>query len=620
MKLRAYNVPTKDGHVFFIPEDPFVITKEIGRSYMPEDPFVITRSMARSYVQERRKNERFQVVLLTSKLNEDEDKLKKIAERGLLDTAYRDEKLMAESIKRLNQWYIGIHLTHWFYRYFLGPLLIAGSLWDPFDIAAGIQLIFGRSIFVRWLQGLCSKFFDKIARGVEFSLKHIDSVEEREDSRLKRLEEIIASHEDKTEAYKRAYHACDELGLPQLKSFYFKSMPMDEWKIQEPHMYFYLDRDEERPPTKSYKRKKYRGRRVKPMEADLFDYNVSAKDMRGIKRYSDLEKMLKDAAKRGGFEEIPLYELPSGRTVWAYAVGNPKGEEFLIKAGCHGGEDASPRAVLQMMRSLGGEGRYTEEVLQKSRITFMPCDDPDGFDMRSKAFVDMSGHEEHWPVQRGLVRFRDANGVWGDHARSPRILAIQEYIREVKPTFAVDLHETVFGNAYFWAKGAGILSIEDFYIPVGLRRKAERMKEKEEGVLDRLLSRIPFGRDLLDIKYTRDIMRKNPDFELGEAMMNHVVDKGFRTFNMDYQRLVKQSTSPLTLPQLIFFDEGRCIDGPLLFDLDIRVCTAWLHHEFGTLAYTSETFPNPMDERILEDLAYVEGGIMKRLRIGRYAG
>jgi len=60
--------------------------------------------------------------------------------------------------------------------------------------------------------------------------------------------------------------------------------------------------------------------------------------------------------------------------------------------------------------------------------------------------------------------------------------------------------------------------------------------------------------------------------------MHNVRRKCLKIFRGEYQKML-EAPSPEEPPQLLAFDEGRTIDGPLLFDLDIRVCTAWLHHE-----------------------------------------
>jgi len=290
----------------------------------------------------------------------------------------------------------------------------------------------------------------------------------------------------------------------------------------------------------------------------------------------------------------------------------------------HGGEHASPIAVLQMMKSFSKNGKYTENVLSNSQVVFIPCDDPEGYSMRARMSVDMEGHEEHWPPQSRIVRYRDTNGVWGDRAKSPRIMAIQDYIRKEikKPTLGYDLHETIGKFADLVYKGAGILSIEDFFVPEETRVKLESMFVRPSNRISRAFSRMPSViRNCIPFigkEYACDILRQIPAFEVGEAMMRHVRGKGLKVFRGEYQKMLEEPT-PEYPPQLIAFDEGRSIDGPLLFDLDIRVCTAWLNHEFGTIAYPSETFQNPLDERVLEDIAYVEGGIMKRLRLGKYA-
>jgi len=244
--------------------------------------------------------------------------------------------------------------------------------------------------------------------------------------------------------------------------------------------------------------------------------------------------------------------------------------------------------------------------------------------MRAWMAVDMEGHEEHWPPQERIVRYRDTNGVWGDRAQSPRIIAIQEYIRKEieKPTLGYDLHETIGKFADLVYKGAGILSIEDFHIPEKTRQRLESMHRRPEGRIARALSKIPFEirryLPFIDKEYAYHAMKKIPAFELGEAMMQHVRDRGLKTYRGEYQKLLDQPT-PGQAPQLLTFDEGRAVDGPLLYNLEIRVCTTWLHDEFETLAYTTETFQNALDERVLEQVAFVEGGIEKKLRLGRYA-
>lgn len=431
---------------------------------------------------------------------------------------------------------------------------------------------------------------------------------------LKKLKEIIESTEDKTEAYTKALHACEELGLPELKEFYAESAPIEEQTIQEPHLGFALHNKPENPANREFVRiPQPRGESTKDLEVDLFNYDVDAKYLFKIKTFPDLDAEIKKIAKTIGAEQVTVFTTPKGYDINAYELGNPHAyEKVLIKAGMHGGEHASPTAILQMMKSFEKEGKYTEKVLDNSQVVFIPSDDPEGFSMRAWMAVDMEGHEEHWPPQQRIVRYRDTNGVWGDSAKSPRILAIQDYIRKEikKPTLGYDLHETIGTFADLVYKGAGILSIEDFHIPEKTRAKLENMYVKPSNRITRALSGIPAIRNCVPFvgkEYAYEVLKQIPAFEVGEAMMQHVKEKGLKTYRGEYQKLLEEP-SPDYPPQLLAFDEGRTIDGPLLFDLDIKVCTSWLHHEFGTFAYTSETFQNPLDERVLEDLAYVEGG------------
>jgi len=495
-----------------------------------------------------------------------------------------------------------------------------------FDVLFGAYLFKGREFFVNKIRKEVKEYHERVKRGIEWSFKDLADVKQVEHKGLKRLKEIIENTEDKTEAYIKAMHACEELGLPELKEFYAMSAPIEEQTIQEPHLGFALQNKPKENLKREFTRKSYpKGDLTKDPGMDLFDYKVSAKCLYKIKTFHDLDLEVKRAAKGIGAEEITLSTTPKGYDINAYEIGNSRAyEKILIKAGMHGREPAGPLAVLQMMKSFENEGRYTDDVLRNSQIIFMPCDDPEGFTMGAWMAVDMEGHEEHWPPQERIVRYRDTNGVWGDRARSPRIIAIQDYIRKEieRPTLGYDLHETIGKFADLVYKGAGILSIEDFHIPEETRQRLESMYRRPEGKIARALSKIPFAirRHLPFIgkEYAYHTLKKIPAFEVGEVMMRHVRERGLKTYRGEYQKLLEQPT-PGQAPQLLTFDEGRAVDGPLLFDLEIRVCTAWLHDEFETLAYTTETFQNPLDERVLEHVAFVEAGIEKKLRLGKYA-
>ena len=569
---------------------------------------------------------------------------------GLLDTFYKDKKLISEVLKRLLSYYLGLLDPLWL-RLFLGPTMLVSGLLRGYlsggaaDVLIGLYLILGNNYFVSRIVKEIRGYYDEVERGVEWALKGLERVECVEHPGLRRLREIMEEAEDKTEAYIEALHACDRLGLPELKEFYCFSAPITEWRYREPHLGFPLY-DEERKPRRFERRRRPAPtpHRARAEGVDLFDFDVKARYLYRLSTYRELHEELERVAERIGAEGITVYEGERGYEVKAYEVGDGEEARILIKGGCHGREPAGPLAILQMMRSLEEEGRYTDEVLSRSRISFMPVDDPEGYSMRAWIGVDMAGREEHWPPQGGpytlqgeaaltalrllnrgglhplrlleyAVRFRDPNVVWGDNVKSPRIAAMQEYLEEYRPTFAVDLHETIGKMADLVYKGAGILSIEDFYIPPETRDRLEEMMKRPENRLARYLSGRRMLRGLLGLEYVKTLLAEIPEFEVGEAMMRHVAERGFKVYRGEYQKLLDKP-SPEWPPQLISIDEGRTIDGPLLFKLDIRVCPAWLHHRFGTLSYTTETFQNPLDERVGENLAFVEGGILKILGIG----
>lgn len=567
---------------------------------------------------------------------------------GLLDTFYKDKKLISEILKRLFSYYLGLLDPLWL-RFFLGPTLLVSGLLRGYlsggaaDFLIGLYLMIGNNYFVKRIIKEIRGYYEEVERGIEGALKGLERVECVEHPGLKRLKEIMEKAGDKMEAYIDALHACDRLGLPELKEFYSFSAPITEWRYREPHLGFPLFDEYRRPKRDGISRSQLAEKeRARDEHLELFDFDIRARYLYRLSTYRELHEELERVAGHIGAEKVTIFETGTGCEVNAYEVGDGE-ERILIKGGCHGREPAGPLAILQMMRSLEREGRHTDEVLSGSRISFMPVDDPEGFSMRAWIGVDMAGEEEHWPPQGGpyylrregelvtlrvlnrgdlhparlveyAVRFRDPNVVWGDNVKSPRIAAMQEYLEEFRPTFAFDLHETIGKIADLIFKGAGILSIENFYIPPEIRERLEHMMKRPENWLARYLSKKGLLRRILGLEYVKTLLAGIPEFEVGEAMMRHVVKRGYKVYRGEYQKILDKP-SPEWPPQLISIDVGRTIDGPLLFKLDIRVCPAWLHHRFGTLSYTIETFQNSIDERVGESLAFVEGGILRILGI-----
>lgn len=611
MKWLAYRIPRKGKSDIF---------------YVPYQPFTFLEAMGRAYLHEARKD-KFEILLLTPKIEDENiEFLKTQIQGGILDSIYRDEKFISEVLRRINIWMIGRVFGSWWIRYVIPAASIGwainygftGGL--AFDVLLGLYLFKGRDFFVRKIQKEVASYYEKTKRGIERSYKNLAGVKQIKHKGLKKLQEIIEKSKDKTAAYIKAMHACDELGLPELKEFFANSAPIEEQTIQEPHLGFPI-KDKQKESFKREFSKLQKGKVMKDQKINLFDYDVDANWLYHLKTFSDLDEEIEKIASRIGATEVLLFTTPRGCKIKAYEIGNKKAsEKILILGGCHGREPAGPLAVLQMMKSFKKEGKYTRAVLENSQIIFIPCTDPEGFTMRAWMAVDMEGHEEHWPPQRRIVRYRDTNGVWGDRVQSPRIMAIQDYIKSEikKPTLAFDLHETVGKYADLTFKGAGILSIESFHIPERIYRRLESIPVKPTNFISRALCKIPANIrrwiPLIDKEWRYSILKEIPAFEIGEAALQNVKKKGLKTYRGGYQALLEKR-HPYNPPQLLAFAEGRTVDGPLLYELDIRVCTTWLYEEFGTIAITTETFQNSSDERVLEQVAFVEGAILKKLKI-----
>lgn len=380
-------------------------------------------------------------------------------------------------------------------------------------------------------------------------------------------------------------------------------------------------------------------------EIELFDYNIKPKMLSRLKTFDDwhsgIERSgqqvipgVKHIARELGAEEITVYVTPRGKPVNFYGIGNPKAPFKILIKGGHEDEFTYVPAIYLMMASFLQDGKLTDEVLKKIRIYFIECDDPDGFDKRAWTAVDMRGREKHWPPEyfsqfngqmfepigsnplnliakditknvildaAGGVKYRDENGVYGDQIRSERILSILEFIdQEINPLHVIiDLHATYRGEqATQYYKGAGILEIGHYPIQEEIVNRIYRITKGKKpytlmGFIS-LLSRI------------RKLLKNNIGFELGEAMMNNVRKRGLKTYGGKYQALLE---APSLLPQLIAVNTGRTIMGWLLKDAEVAVCPEYLKNKYGTLGYTTETFPISIPETVMQNMAYVEGGL-----------
>jgi hypothetical protein len=380
-------------------------------------------------------------------------------------------------------------------------------------------------------------------------------------------------------------------------------------------------------------------------ELELFDYNLRPKMLSRLKTYEDWHSGIerggqqiipgiKHIAKELGADEITVFETQRGKPVNFYAVGNPKAPFKMLIKGGHEDEFTYVPAIYYMMASFLQEGEMTDDVLKKVQMYFIECDDPDGFDKRAWTAVDMRGKEKHWPPEyfsmfngqsfepllnspsnlitkditknaildaAAGVKYRDENGVYGDHIKSERILSILEFIdQEINPLHvAIDLHATYRGEgAAQYYKGAGILEIGHYPIKEEIIQKIYRITQgKKPFTMMGFFSVVPRIRKLL---------KHNIGFELGAAMMENVRTRGQKTYGGKYQAMLE---APSLLPQLIAADKGRTIMGWLMKDAEIAVCPEYLKNKYGTLGYTTETFPSSIPETVMQNMSYVEGGL-----------
>ena len=377
---------------------------------------------------------------------------------------------------------------------------------------------------------------------------------------------------------------------------------------------------------------------------EIVNYSlIDARDLYEIKRYSDLVSRSLEVAKEGDFsiktlkrvdnKEEDFLTREDSQRIWIFEKGSKEApKKFLFKGGCHGPESASPKALYLLIKSFA----QNKLALEDTFISIILADDPEGFDTETKMFVTRTGEEQHYPPQSKLEEWwEDVNGTWGKKS-SPRIEALKNYIREVKPTYAVDFHETFHGIFPFLVFGnAGIMSIEEFHLEEeDLRRllKCKIPRNPFWKILYSLYDFLPFRRKIQPQNYLKD----NPYFQLGKKIMEHVKKKGFKIYPVKYPAILERNYysqnfnfNPFWLnffpwigslrddnnPREIPIDYARFVEGFPLREADIKVCSRWMFEELGTYAFTTETFAHGNEdggitERVGEDLAFAEGLII----------
>jgi len=174
-----------------------------------------------------------------------------------------------------------------------------------------------------------------------------------------------------------------------------------------------------------------------------------------------------------------------------------------------------------------------------------------------------------------------------------------DVIDEIQPTIAIDLHATYRGHGAFqYYYGAGILEIGHYPIPESTWDQIYRVAD----------SRKPYtiGAFFSNLGRMQKILQGNEGYQLGKAMLDNVRTRGQKAYGGKYQAMLE---APSILSQLVPVDIGRTVMGKIYREAEIAVCPQHLLREYGTFGYTTETFPMAAPYTILQNLAYIEGGL-----------
>jgi len=229
--LKAYQIPLKEGYTMYIPPSPF--SNYIFPPVIPRLPPLHLPLDKEWYLHEVRKDKAY-LKLAVSKFSE-EGKLKKKIKEGLHDTVFAQTAQYADYSKQIMRYLMEAYsFSIWVRIIFGGSFFISSGYNITGATAVGAYILYFRpNSTVRISEGF-SRYVNRVISGLEHAIEDLYTVEQNYDYRLKKLEEIIRSEPDRIKAYRKAYHSCEKLGLPQLKDYYEPLQIMHEWKFKEP--------------------------------------------------------------------------------------------------------------------------------------------------------------------------------------------------------------------------------------------------------------------------------------------------------------------------------------------------------------------------------------------------
>jgi hypothetical protein len=312
---------------------------------------------------------------------------------------------------------------------------------------------------------------------------------------------------------------------------------------------------------------------------DLFDKYPPVKHLNEFKRYSDLEAGLLALGDRLSVEELARSKMD--RPIYAVKAGAPEAKHrILLSAANHGREDAPPLAMLLMARQFAEPNKALAGILEKVQFVLLPCLDPDGYDCRGVKCVDPIGNTEI-REEYSESSWEDVNAVWcrPDEFLPPETRAIKKYLLDLKPSLALDLHETLFF------------------------RPGVRFQLPQQWRL------LPSNFEFTVIEFIPESAR-----DVGEGVAVRIVENLKRHYFVPRKvsrigRLLRKIFVPI--PQTITTGEGREISGPLLteFRKGRMVLSDWLTLSMGIPSFTFESFFSPLDYRVGAHIAGTEGAV-----------
>ncbi|MFC1741637.1 M14 family zinc carboxypeptidase [Nanoarchaeota archaeon] len=338
---------------------------------------------------------------------------------------------------------------------------------------------------------------------------------------------------------------------------------------------------------------------------DLFMYprKPRLRELGTVQRYAELEQEMLDTwgTSKEDIDNHQVYvkkhndistyfavigQSSAGRNMYCLRTAPEKSKgKVMIVSGHHGEEKAGPLAAMKLIEEiLNPEMPALETLLSNFDVMIIPCIDPDGFDAGIKLFYS-DGEGRYWP-RNDDTKYGDINSTWGRKYEKGIPKEVRT-VRELMQTFfesledrtngaVFDLHETVMAQA-----GSNIPGwVAGYSMTEGL------------GPL---------------------LIESTEDRELGADMvanLKHTKRKG-----LPYNRRTRAFFNKLPLlSQVKIIGEGRSTEGELFTETTLTVCTRYANQTHGVHGVTTETFLNPLDERVVQQMLLVEGGLKYMLK------